>query len=96
MRYEWLHDGVVYADRYLFADSGEGLTQCYARSLAPQGLTERLVAAGHVHGQGWIQTSGLGVPHRFVHVRGDRDRAAVPVGVPEVDVPCGTTGVRYE
>ncbi|GAA1409749.1 hypothetical protein GCM10009662_47250 [Catellatospora coxensis] len=96
VRYEWLHEGAVYADRYLFADSGEGLTQRYVRSLAPWGQADRLTAAGHVHGKGWIQTAGLGVPDRFVHVRGDRDQAVIPAGVAEVAVPCSTSGIRYE
>ncbi|MFK0238967.1 hypothetical protein [Streptomyces vinaceus] len=70
VRHEWEHRGQVYASRYLFADTGEGLVQSYNRSLAPSGQAQALILAGHVRGQGWIQTSGLGRPHRIVSIRG--------------------------
>lgn len=71
VRYEWLHTGRVYANRYLFADTGEGLAQMYNRLLAPPGQHEQLIAAGHFHGMGWIDTRGLGEPDRVIPVRVD-------------------------
>lgn len=71
VRYEWLHAGRVYASRYLFADTGEGLSQMYNRPLAPPGQHELLIAAGHFQGLGWIDTRGLGEPDRIIPVRGD-------------------------
>jgi hypothetical protein len=62
VRQEWLHDGRVYAQRYVFADTGEPLVQSYRRDLAPMGQTEQLIRDGHVFGRGWIQTTGLGEP----------------------------------
>ncbi len=69
VRHEWEHNGQVYAYRYLFADTGEGLCQSYNQTLAPQGQAENLIAAGHVLGRNWIQTSGLGRPNRVVNIR---------------------------
>jgi hypothetical protein len=71
VRYEWLHTGGVYAHRYLFADTGEGLVQMYNRQLAPAGQYEELIAARHFHGNGWIDTRGLGEPDRITPVRGN-------------------------
>ncbi len=71
VRYEWLHVGRAYANRYLFADTGEGLSQMYNRMLAPPGQREQLIAAGHVQGLGWIDTRGLGEPDRVIPVRDD-------------------------
>ncbi|MEU6273890.1 hypothetical protein ABZ871_16015 [Streptomyces populi] len=71
VRHEWEHGGRVYASRYLFADTGEGLVQSYDRTLAPPGQAEALTEAGHVYGRGWIRTSGLGRPDRVVGVRGE-------------------------
>ncbi|KJY31646.1 hypothetical protein VR46_35260 [Streptomyces sp. NRRL S-444] len=65
------HHGQVYASRYLFADTGEGLVQSYHQTLAPSEQAEALTRAGHVHGRGWIQTSGLGRPDRVVDIRGE-------------------------
>ncbi|WP_440069548.1 hypothetical protein [Streptosporangium sp. OZ121] len=70
VRYEWLHAGQVYASRYLFPDTREGLSQMYNRELAPPGQQDRLLAAGHFTGRGWIDTRGLGEPDRVTHVRG--------------------------
>jgi hypothetical protein len=75
---EWLHEGAVYAARYVFADTAEGLCQSYDKALAPQGQPEALIASGHVRGRGWIQTAGLGAPDRFLHVRGDLAPGTVP------------------
>ncbi len=79
--YVWLHDGYAYAGRYAFADSDETLSQCYAKGMAPVGQEAELIAAGHVHGRGWIQTTGLPVPDRYLHIRGDLSRGAVVPGV---------------
>ncbi len=70
VRHEWLHRDKVYADCYLFTDTGERLSQSYRSDLAPRGQERRLIRAGFVHGEGWIQTSGLGEPDRVLHVRG--------------------------
>ena len=70
VRYEWLHVGRVYASRYLFADTGEGLSQMYNRVLAPPRQHEQLIAARHFRGRGWIDTRGLGEPERVIHIRG--------------------------
>jgi len=69
VRHEWENNGQVYAVLYLFADTGEGLCQSYDRRLAPQGQEEDLIAAGHVRGRNWIQTSGLGRPDRVIGIR---------------------------
>ena len=79
--YVWLNDGYAYAARYAFADSSETLSQAYIRELAPKGQYEQVVAAGHVHGKGWLQTAGLPTPDLYLHVRGDMDRAQIPAGV---------------
>lgn len=72
VRYEWLQAGTVYACRYLFSDTGEGLVQMYNHELAPPGQRDQLIAAGHTKGRGWIDTRGLGQPDRISYVRGDR------------------------
>lgn len=72
VRHEWLHRGRVYASCYLFEDSGEPLSQMYRSDWAPRGEEARLVAEGFIHGNGWVQTRGLGTPHRVVRVRGSR------------------------
>ncbi|WP_405640455.1 hypothetical protein [Streptomyces uncialis] len=69
VRHEWEHGGQVYASRYLFADTGQGLGQSYSQTLAPPGQAEALINAGHVQGRGWIQTSGLGRPDRIVNIQ---------------------------
>ncbi|WCD91076.1 hypothetical protein KPP03845_200037 (plasmid) [Streptomyces xanthophaeus] len=71
VRHEWEHSGQIYASRYLFADTGQGLSQSYNQTLAPSGQAEALINAGHVQGRGWIQTSGLGRPDRIVNIRGE-------------------------
>jgi hypothetical protein len=68
--HEWLHKGQVYASRYLFEDTGEGLVQGYDERYAPAGQARKLIKAGHVFGRGWIQTSGLSAPDRIRWVRG--------------------------
>jgi hypothetical protein len=68
VRYEWEHDGRVYADLYLFADGKEGLAQSYDDRLAPPGRLPRLTAAGFVR-NGWVHTVGLGEPDRVVPIR---------------------------
>ncbi|MFF3634179.1 hypothetical protein [Streptomyces sp. NPDC002250] len=70
VRNEWLHDGVVYATRYSYADTGTGLSQGYEPSLAPPGRIKRRTAEGFNRGDGWVDTFGLGQPDRVVHVRG--------------------------
>jgi hypothetical protein len=70
VKHEWLHRGRAYAECYLFADSGERLSQMYRSDWAPLGQEDRLVAEGLVHGKGWIQTRGLGEPDRVVRVHG--------------------------
>ncbi|MGW4412949.1 hypothetical protein ACWEJ6_53930 [Nonomuraea sp. NPDC004702] len=75
VRYEWVHRGQIYASRYLFSDTGEGLCQMYNDTLAPPGERVRLVAAGLTRGRGWIDTRGLGQPDRIITVRGDAAEA---------------------
>ncbi|WP_285735562.1 hypothetical protein [Kitasatospora phosalacinea] len=70
VRHEWEHNGQIYAERYLFADTGHALCQRYNRALAPQGQAESLTASGQVAERGWIHTGGLGRPTRTVNVRG--------------------------
>lgn len=70
VRYEWLHAGQVFASRYLFADTLEGLSQMYNEKLAPPGQREELIARGHSTGKGWIDTRGLGEPDRIIRIRG--------------------------
>jgi hypothetical protein len=93
----WLHEGRAYAIRYLFADTGETLSQFYIDDLAPPGRTEQLTAAGHVQGRGWVKTSGLPAPSLYFPISGDLSAAAF---LPS-DVPAGTErgsypGLRYE
>ncbi|NUW36996.1 hypothetical protein HTZ77_37180 [Nonomuraea sp. SMC257] len=70
VRHEWTRWGAVYAYRYLFPDTGEGLFQSYRSLLAPRGQKDRLIAAGHVRGGGWIQVEGIGEPDRIVKILG--------------------------
>ena len=79
--YVWLNDGYAYAARFAFADSSETLSQAYVKQLAPEGQYEQVVAAGHVHGKGWLQTAGLPTPDLYLHIRGDMQRAQIPSGV---------------
>ena len=94
--YVWLHDDYAYAARYAFADTGETLIQCYDRSLAPAGQAEELIAAGHVHGRGWIQTTGLPAPFCYFHIRGDLGKGNVPPGVPARTKRGPISGLWYE
>jgi hypothetical protein len=71
VRDEWLHSGRVYASRYLFAGTSEGLAEMYNRLIAPPGQPEQLIAAGYFRGKGWIDTRGLGEPDRVIPIRGD-------------------------
>ncbi|NUR00751.1 MAG: hypothetical protein HOY79_30760 [Streptomyces sp.] len=68
----------------------------YRKNLAPAGQAEELIAPGHVHGKGWIQTVGLPVPTLYQHVRGDRSRAVVPEGARAVSERGPLHGVGYE
>ncbi|MEE4541136.1 hypothetical protein V2S66_04030 [Streptomyces sp. V4-01] len=52
-------DRWAYAARSAFADGDRTIGRLYDQRLAPQGQQERLIAAGHVHGKGWIETVGL-------------------------------------
>ncbi len=76
VRYEWEHNGQIYAELYLFADTREGMVQRYNSTLSPPGQEQELIAAGHVVGLNWIQSSGLGRPDRLVPVRGTVDDGA--------------------
>ncbi|MEU4878056.1 hypothetical protein [Streptomyces sp. NPDC021608] len=75
VRHEWVHDGRIHAELYLFADTGEGMAQRYDSTLSPPGQEQELIAAGQVTGLNWIQTSGLGPPDRIVPVRGTSEGA---------------------
>ena len=94
--YVWLNDDYAYAARYAFADTGETLIQCYERQIAPAGQAEDLIAAGHVHGRGWIQTIGLPNPTCYFHIRGDLASGAVPAGVPTATKRGPLSGLWYE
>lgn len=72
VRHEWLHKGRVYAECYLFEDTGERLAQMYRSDWAPRRQEARLIKKGFVRGGGWIQTHGLGKPDRVILVRGRR------------------------
>jgi hypothetical protein len=94
--YVWLHDGYAYAARYAFADTGETLIQYYERQLAPAGQAEELIAAGHVHGKGWIQTVGLPTPSCYLHIRGDLTKGTVLSGAPATTNRGPLPGFWYE
>ena len=94
--YVWLHDGYAYAARYTFADTAETLIQCYTRELAPPGQAEELIAAGHVHGRGWIQTVGLPTPSCCLHIRGDLTKGTVLPGIPATTQRGPISGLWYE
>ncbi len=94
--YVWLHDGYVYAARYTFADTGETLSQSYNRNYAPTGQVDELIAAGHVHGKGWIQTVGLPTPTWYFHVRGDLTKGSVLPGVLAATRRGPLSGLWYE
>jgi hypothetical protein len=95
--YIWLHNRYAYAARYVFADTGETLSQSYIEQLAPAGQTERLIAGGHVRGKGWIQTTGLPAPSLYLHIRGDLELASsLPSDVPQATERGPISGVWYE
>ena len=94
--YVWLHDGYAYAARYAFADRDETLTHSYDHRRAPRGQAEELTAAGHVHGRGWIQTTGLPTPTLYLHIRGDLATATLPPGTKATTRRGPIGGVWYE
>jgi hypothetical protein len=94
--YVWLHDDYPYAARYAFADTGETLIQYYERKLAPASQAAELIAAGHVHGKGWIQTVGLPTPSCYLHIRGDFTKGTVLPGVPATTKRGPLPGFWYE
>jgi hypothetical protein len=87
--YAWMHEGRAYASRYECADTHETLTQAYTRSAAPQGQYERVTADGHVHGRGWVQTTGLPAPDLYTPIRGDMEHAQIRDGAS----PCEARGL---
>ncbi|MEU9474980.1 hypothetical protein [Streptomyces sp. NPDC048191] len=95
--YVWLNDDrYAYAARFVHADEDRTISQMYQRDLAPPGQAEELIAAGHVHGRGWIQTAGLPTPTLYQHIRGDLGRAVLPPGVRAVTERGPLPGVWYE
>ena len=95
--YVWVNDDrYAYAARFAYADDDRTISQMYNKDLAPAGQAEELIAAGHVHGRGWIQTVGLPTPTLYQHVRGDRSRAVVPAGARAVTERGPLHGVWYE
>lgn len=94
--YVWLNDGYAYAARYAFADTSETLGQLYNRSAAPEGQYEQVIAAGHVRGRGWLQTTGLHMPDVYVPIRGDQTAAQVPAGVAQANKRGPIPGAWYE
>jgi hypothetical protein len=95
--YVWLNaDRYAYAARFAFADDDQTISQLYREDLAPPGQSEELIAAGHVHGRGWIQTAGLPTPTLYQHIRGDLARAVLPSGARAVTERGPLAGVWYE
>lgn len=94
--YVWIHDGYAYANRYDFADTGEPLCQGYDKRYAPAGQADELIAAGHVYGKGWIQTTGLPTPTTYIHIRGDLTKGAVLPGVVAATRRGPLSGLWYE
>lgn len=79
VKHEWIHGWRIYAECYLFDDTGERLVEMYRSDLAPRGQEAQLIADGFVRGQpvigqGWIRTVGLGEPDRVTLVRGSAQR----------------------
>ncbi|MEV4555493.1 hypothetical protein AB0K51_00685 [Kitasatospora sp. NPDC049285] len=60
VRHEWEHDGQVYAERYVFADTGEGLVAMYDKSLAPREVTDSLLPYNYGAGRSWVDVGQLG------------------------------------
>ena len=94
--YVWIHDGYAYANRYDFADTGEPLCQGYDKRYAPAGQADELIAAGHVYGKGWIQTTGLPTPTTYIHIRGDLTKGAVLPGALAATRRGPLSGLWYE
>ncbi|WP_234545301.1 hypothetical protein [Streptomyces shenzhenensis] len=72
VRCEWHHAGRMYAVRYEYADTGQGLSEGFESPLAPDALRKRLAADGVIRGRGRINRPGLGQPDVIAHVRGVR------------------------
>ncbi|WAL69072.1 hypothetical protein ORV05_15300 [Amycolatopsis cynarae] len=94
--YVWLHHGYAYAARYAFADTGETLIQNYQRGRAPHGQADELIEAGHVHGRGWIQTTGLSRPDLYLHIHGDLEPGLIPPSIPAETRRGPIAGIWYE
>ena len=95
--YVWLNqDRWAYASRFAFADNNQTISQVYIKNLAPAGQVEELIAAGHVHGRGWIQTVGLPTPPLYQHIRGDLNAAVLPPGTRAMTKRGPIGGVWYE
>ena len=71
VRWEWHHQGRTYAVRYEYADTGQGLSEGFEGSLAPDALRKRLAADGVIRGRSRINRASLGQPDVIAHVRGD-------------------------
>lgn len=95
--YVWLNDDQwAYAARFAFADTNQTIAQLYHGDLAPTGQQEALIAAGHVHGKGWIQTKALPAPTLYQHIRGDLAAAvSLPPGLRAVTERGPLGGVWY-
>jgi len=87
-RCEWLRRGRVYAARYEFADTREGLVEGYAKRLAPPGQHQRLIDDGHFRGTGWVRTAAIGKPDVVREVRVG--------GMPTIVPPLPAVGVWYQ
>ncbi|MFJ8868763.1 hypothetical protein ACIRD6_23725 [Streptomyces sp. NPDC102473] len=70
VRWEWHHEGRMYAVRYQYADTGRGLSEGFEDSPAPDALRKRLAADGMSRGR--INRADLGQPDVIAHVRGVR------------------------
>jgi hypothetical protein len=70
VRCEWHHAGRMYAVRYEYADTGQGLSELFETPLAPDALRKRLAADGVLRGRGRINRAGLGQPDVIAHIRG--------------------------
>ncbi|MGW5306263.1 hypothetical protein ACWERF_20335 [Streptomyces griseoluteus] len=72
VRCEWHHEGRMYAVRYEYADTGQGLSEGFETPLAPDALGKRLAADGVMRGRGRINRAGLGQPDVIARIRGAR------------------------
>ncbi|MFF9378107.1 hypothetical protein ACF1BB_26675 [Streptomyces griseoluteus] len=72
VRCEWHHEGRMYAVRYEYADTGQGLSEGLETPLAPDALRKRLAADGVMRGRGRINRAGLGQPDVIARIRGAR------------------------